>query len=52
VPGFIGFAVGRSTFLQPIVQWRGSQIDRAEAVARIAGQFRHWVEVFERSRGG
>lgn len=47
VPGFIGFAVGRTTFWDPLVAWRAKEIDRAEAVSRIAKLYRMWVDVFE-----
>jgi 5-dehydro-2-deoxygluconokinase len=50
VPGFIGFAVGRTTFWDPCVDFRSGTISRAEAVRRIAARFREWVEVFEKSR--
>jgi 5-dehydro-2-deoxygluconokinase len=47
VPGFIGFAVGRTTFWDPLVAWREKKIDREEAVSRIAKLYRMWVDVFE-----
>jgi myo-inositol catabolism protein IolC len=36
VPGFIGFAVGRTTFWNPLVDFRAKTITRDTAVARIA----------------
>jgi myo-inositol catabolism protein IolC len=50
VPGFIGFAVGRTTFWDPLVDMRAGKITRDEAVKRIAGKFREWVDVFEKAR--
>jgi 5-dehydro-2-deoxygluconokinase len=50
VPGFIGFAVGRTTFWDPLVDLRAGKIARDEAVARIAEKFRGWVDVFEKAR--
>lgn len=47
VPGFIGFAVGRSTFWDPLVALLEKRITRAEAVARIARRYREWVDVWE-----
>lgn len=47
VPGFIGFAVGRSTFLQTIVSLRAQQIDAQVAAEQIAAKFLHWIEIFE-----
>ncbi len=47
VPGFIGFAVGRTTFWDALVGWREKKISRDEAVAKIASNYRSWVQVFE-----
>ena len=49
VPGFIGFAVGRTDFWQPLVDFRARKISRAEAVAQIAGRYREFVRIFEES---
>jgi 5-dehydro-2-deoxygluconokinase len=51
VPGFIGFAVGRSSFLQSIIDLRAKKITRAQAVDHIASHYREWVETFEKARG-
>jgi myo-inositol catabolism protein IolC len=48
-PGFTGFAVGRSTFLEPIISLRAGKITREVAVAEIASKFREWVDVFEQA---
>jgi 5-dehydro-2-deoxygluconokinase len=48
VPGFIGFAVGRTVFWDPLVQFRANKITREAAVARIAASYRQWVDVFEK----
>jgi 5-dehydro-2-deoxygluconokinase len=48
VPGFIGFAVGRTTFWDPLVNYRSHKITRDAAVAQIATSFRAWVDLFER----
>src|SRR5438132_13908364 len=50
VPGFIGFAVGRTTFWEPLVNHRAHKIPRETAVAQIAASFREWVNVFEKVR--
>ncbi len=51
VPGFIGFAVGRTDFWEPLVEWRADKITRDDAVARIARRYSEFVELFEeRSR--
>ena len=51
VPGFIGFAVGRTTFWDPLVEWRANRITREAAVAEIARRYREWVDIFEKARG-
>jgi myo-inositol catabolism protein IolC len=50
VPGFIGFAVGRTVFWEPLVQWRDNKISRDTAVSEIAGRYRGFVDVFENAR--
>ena len=50
VPGFIGFAVGRTVFWEPLVGWRDKKITREEAVAEIARRYRGFVDVFEKAR--
>ncbi|HKN17899.1 MAG TPA: DUF2090 domain-containing protein [Candidatus Sulfotelmatobacter sp.] len=47
VPGFIGFAVGRTSFWDPLVDWRGKKITRDAAVAEIARRYQEFVEIFE-----
>ncbi len=50
VPGFVGFAVGRTTFWEPLVAWRDQKTSRDAAVAEIARRYRQWVDVFEQAR--
>jgi myo-inositol catabolism protein IolC len=50
VRGFIGFAVGRTDFWEPLVSWRDRQITRDAAVAEIARRYREFVDVFEHAR--
>lgn len=50
VPGFIGFAVGRTCFWEPLVDWRGKKITRDAAVAEIARRYQEFVEIFEARR--
>jgi len=47
VPGFIGFAVGRTSFWDALVNWRAQKITREEAVHDIARRYREFVQVFE-----
>jgi myo-inositol catabolism protein IolC len=47
VPGFIGFAVGRTSFWDPLVEWRAGKITRDAAVVEIARRYKEFVEIFE-----
>jgi len=52
VPGFIGFAVGRTCFWEPLVQLQAKEVSREAAVAEIARRYREFVEVFEEVQSG
>jgi myo-inositol catabolism protein IolC len=47
VPGFIGFAVGRTSFWGPLADWKDGRIAREAAVAEIARRYQEWVDIFE-----
>jgi myo-inositol catabolism protein IolC len=47
VPGFVGFAVGRTVFWQPLVDWRAKKITREQAVDQMAKRYREFVDIFE-----
>ena len=47
VPGFIGFAVGRTSFWEPLVNWRASKISRDAAVKEISRRYQQFVQAFE-----
>src|SRR5271165_4897503 len=47
VPGFIGFAVGRTSFWGPLVDWLARKITREAAVAEIARRYQEFAEIFE-----
>ena len=51
VPGFIGFAVGRTDFWQPLVDFRAKKITREAAVAEIARRYREFADIFEKVAG-
>jgi 5-dehydro-2-deoxygluconokinase len=46
VPGFIGFAVGRTTFWDPLVALRDGKMSRQQAVEDIAERYMNWTQVF------
>jgi myo-inositol catabolism protein IolC len=50
VPGFIGFAVGRTSFWGPLTDWKEGRIARDAAVSEIARRYREWVDIFEAAR--
>jgi myo-inositol catabolism protein IolC len=47
VPGFIGFAVGRTSFWDPVAGYFKQGMARDAAAAEIAARYRRWVDVFE-----
>ena len=47
VPGFIGFAVGRTVFWDALVAWRAKKATREQAVSQIAGRYREFVDLFD-----
>ena len=52
VPGFIGFAIGRTVFWDPLVAWRSKQATRDQTVAEIARRYRQFADLFERRDSG
>ncbi len=50
VPGFIGFAVGRTSFWDAVSGYRAQTLTRAEAATQIARRLREWVDIFEGER--
>jgi myo-inositol catabolism protein IolC len=49
VKGFIGFAVGRTDFWEPLVNFRAKTLTREAAVAEIARRYREFVGIFEKA---
>ena len=48
VPQFLGFAIGRTVFWDPLVVWRSKRATRDQTVAEIARRYRQFVDLFER----
>ena len=46
VDGIIGFAVGRTIFWQPLVDYRDGSLSREQAVEQIAKNYIHFYDVF------
>ena len=47
VPGFIGFAVGRTSFWDAVVAFEKKQLSMEQAAEQIAKNFEEWSQVFE-----
>jgi 5-dehydro-2-deoxygluconokinase len=50
VPGFTGFAVGRTSFWDPLVALREGRASRQQAVEDIASRYLEWVRVFDKGK--
>lgn len=50
VPGFIGFAVGRTSFWDAVADYRAAKATRQQACTRIAKRYGEWVRIFEQAR--
>jgi myo-inositol catabolism protein IolC len=50
VEGFIGFAIGRSIWWDALKGWLAEELDRPAAVAQVADNYLHFVEVYERQK--
>lgn len=46
VPGVVGFAVGRTIFLDALMKYKNHEISRDQAVIEIAHRFKHFYDVF------
>jgi myo-inositol catabolism protein IolC len=52
VSGFIGFAVGRTSFWDALVGLRDGALARDAAVAQIANRYAEWIRTFSAERAG
>ena len=50
VPGFIGFAVGRTDFWEPLVKFRAGKVTREGTVQEITRRYQEFVSIFEGAR--
>ena len=50
VPGFIGFAIGRTIWQRPLEQWLSQKLDRAAASRLIADRYLRMVAVYTGAR--
>ena len=49
VEGFIGFAVGRTVFWDPLVDYRARKITREAAVTEMARRYAGFADIFEKA---
>ncbi len=47
VEGFIGFAIGRSIWWDPLKAFLGDEVDRDAAASQIADNYLHFVRIYE-----
>jgi myo-inositol catabolism protein IolC len=52
VPGFRGFAVGRTIWFEPVRAWMSGRVDAADTVHAIAANYRRMIEAYEGGRAG
>jgi 5-dehydro-2-deoxygluconokinase len=50
VRGFIGFAVGRTDFWDPLVNFRAKKLTREAAALQIARRYEEFAKIFEKGR--
>ena len=48
VPGVIGFAVGRTIFLDSLLKFQSGEITREEAEVKIADRFKYFYDIFNK----
>jgi myo-inositol catabolism protein IolC len=51
VPGFIGFAVGRTSFWDAVAGLRDQKMTQHAAAALVASRYAEWVRTFTAARG-
>ncbi len=52
VPGFIGFAVGRTVWWDALANWRAQKITKEAAAGEIARRYGMFAATFEKARAG
>jgi len=50
IPGIIGFAVGRTIFWDPLVEYRAGKADKKAATEKIAQNYMEFVELWQNER--
>ena len=47
VPGYVGFAIGRTIWWDAVQGWKNGTLTRPQAVEAIAAAYRHFVDVYQ-----
>jgi myo-inositol catabolism protein IolC len=47
VPGYVGFAIGRTIWWDGVKAWKEGSMTRLEAVAAIAASYRRFIDIYE-----
>jgi len=47
VPGYVGFAIGRTIWWDPVAGWKDGTLGRRQAVEAIAATYRRFVDVYQ-----
>lgn len=50
VKGIIGFAVGRTIFLNPLIKYKNKEIDKATVVNEMADKYKYFYDIFVGNR--
>jgi myo-inositol catabolism protein IolC len=50
IPGIIGFAVGRTIFMQPLIEYKDGTISQNEAVEKIALNYADLVKLWQNEK--
>jgi myo-inositol catabolism protein IolC len=48
IPGFVGFAIGRSIWWDALKAWLAEELDREAAATQIADNYLHFIGIYER----
>jgi myo-inositol catabolism protein IolC len=48
VPGFLGFAVGRTIFSDPLTHWAANELTSKAAASQVGRRYREFVDIFEK----
>ena len=49
VPGYVGFAIGRTIWWDGVQGWKDGTLNRPQAVEAIAAAYRHFVDVYQQA---